>query len=112
MSWQVRQRISELLVPALVVAGLGASVGLGAGVAQAQNDPLQWCPGDDPRGQYGSLEYPAVNWDWSVCHTYHIVPPGQGNVSAVIWDGPNPPPPAPWYTCEMPGLPWNQVKCG
>lgn len=104
-------RISKLATTTLATAGLGmAGLTLGSGEAGATG-PYHWCPGDDPKGQFGELEYPPVIWDWNVCHTYHMVDVGSGNVSPVIWDGEVPPPRPPWWTCEMPQLPWNQAKC-
>ena len=44
------------------------------------------------------------NWDWNSCHSYHYVNYGQGNVSPTIWEGANPPPPAPW---QAPNMCWS-----
>jgi hypothetical protein len=44
--------------------------------------------------QTGNQVVNPVIWDSSICHTYWYVYPGQGNVSTMIWDGDNPPPPA------------------
>lgn len=97
-------RISRSATTVLVSAALGAAaVGLGAGVAQAAG-PYQWCPGDDLGGFGGGFNTPAdarPNWDWNVCHSYHYVNPGQGNVSATVWDGENPPAPYPWQAPNM-----------
>src|SRR6201996_698022 len=89
----------------LVFGGLGlAALGLGAGSANA-GGPYQWCPGQDRHGYGGAFNTPGPpNWDWNVCHTYYIVPDGQGNASPSIWaDSPPPPPPRqPWT--PLPGL--------
>ncbi|MET0451471.1 MAG: hypothetical protein ABW137_06510 [Mycobacterium sp.] len=92
-------RLSRLTMTALVSGALGlAGLGLGAGIAQA-GGPYQWCPGDDPGGYGGGFNTPAdgrPNWDWNVCHTFHYVNYGQGNVSPTVFEGIDPPPPAPW----------------
>lgn len=106
-----RMIAGALLSGGVVAAGLGVAVG----TAQAEpglapqyrgpfvaGGPYHWCPGDDPRGGPGGpFVTSPPNWDWDVCHTYYVVPGGQGNVSAGIWDGDNPPPPPHW-----PPPPW------
>jgi hypothetical protein len=91
-------------VTAVLVSGVVGLAVSGAGIANA-GGPYQWCPGQ-PRGGYGgALNTPGPpNWDWSVCHTYYVVPVGQGNASPSIWaDSPPPPPPRqPWT--PLPGL--------
>jgi hypothetical protein len=55
-------------------------------------------PGDEMGGYGGGFNTPEdgrLNWDWNVCHAYHYVNYGQGNVSPTIWEGDNPPPPYP-----------------
>ena len=59
-----------------LLAGTIAATGLAAGVAQA--DPFSpqahsWCPGQ-------GLPYRGIEWNMGVCHTWYIVPMGQGNV--------------------------------
>ena len=97
-------RIARVVTTLVVTGGLGlAGLGLGAGVANA-GGPYQWCPGDDAGGYGGGFNTPAdarPNWDWNICHTYHYVNPGQGNVSSTVWDGDNPPPPYPWQAPNM-----------
>ena len=91
----------RIVAGALLSGGLAAvSLGLAAGTAQAQEGPFTWCPGQPrnthnpgPNGGPGSPG-PAIEWDWSVCHTWWIVGWGQGNVGGPdrsIWDGDNPP---------------------
>jgi hypothetical protein len=108
-------RVSRLATTVLLSGGFGlAGLGLGAGIAHAEG-PYQWCPGDDPGGYQGAFNSPAdarPNWDWGVCHTYHWLRPGRGNVSSTIWEGDNPPPPAPWEPPNMCWLPWNQPLPG
>ena len=84
------KRLIVVLATTVLVSG-GVSGLLGAGVAQAENcgpDSCHWCPADGP----GALPWGGVDWDMSVCHTYHHVREGQGNVAPYIWDGPDPPP--------------------
>jgi len=100
----------------LVSGGVGlAGLGLGAGTAHAAPDlapqyrgPVpenHWCPGNDPSGGPGGpFNTSPPNWDWHVCHTYWIVPAGQGNVSPGIWEGDTPPLPAPQPWTPLPGL--------
>jgi hypothetical protein len=61
-----------------------------------------------PGGQPGPASPgPSAAWDWSVCHTFWIVGWGQGNVDDInvtIWDGDNPPGPAPQPWTPLPGL--------
>jgi hypothetical protein len=88
-----RALIAGLVTAALVSGGLG----LGAGAAQAEYGPQQWCPGqsmDPPTGP----DHQFV-WDMNVCHTWYRVELGKGNVpfngglsSSNVWDGDNPPP--------------------
>jgi hypothetical protein len=110
-----RRRFGSVLV-ALVCGGLGpAGPGLAAAGAQAlpavaplNGGPIpenHWCPGDDPRGGPGGpFVTSPPNWDWTVCHTFWIVPSGQGNVSPGIWEGDGPPAPAPQPWTPLPGL--------
>jgi hypothetical protein len=105
------KRISILGVAAVAMtcAGLG-STGLGAGVAQADDNgwgpPKHWCPGE-PAPVTGNHVTDPLNWDWNICHTYYILYPGMGNVSHMFWDGDNPPPKPPPPTglyCDMPSF--------
>jgi hypothetical protein len=100
--------IAGIAITVLMSAGLGLA-GVGTGTAQATAGPYKWCPGQPP-------PYHAI-WDNSHCHTYWIVQPDQGNVdgpgSHNIWDGDNPPAPAP-----PPGMPaflcrseWPPQQC-
>jgi hypothetical protein len=104
--------IVGLATTVLVSGGLGlAGLGLAAGTAQAEpGGPHRWCPGQ-------SMEWPTgpfnqVAWDMSVCHTWWTVGYGQGNVASnygptppgvpSIWDGDDPPAPAPPQPCIIP----------
>jgi hypothetical protein len=94
----------------MLVAGGVAGVGAGSAHADGRDPigPKHWCPGETPVPKTGNHITDPLNWDWSVCHTYWIVYPGQGNVSSLIWDGDDPPPPPPWPVglnfCPIP--PW------
>jgi len=98
------KQVKRLATTALVAGGLGlASMGLGAGIANA-GGPYSWCPGDDMGGYGGGFNTPIdarPNWDWNVCHTFHYVNRGQGNVSSTVWEGDNPPGPYPWQPPNM-----------
>src|SRR5271154_5118050 len=92
------------LIAGALLAGSIAATGLAAGVAKAEPfspQPHSWCPGQ-------GLPYRGIEWDTGVCHTWYIVPVGQGNVrfggttngSFVAGDGAGaafhpPPPPRP-----------------
>ncbi len=97
----------RLAAMVLVSGGLAlACLTLGTGAAHAAG-PYQWCPGDEPGGYGGGFNSPAdarPNWDWNVCHSYHYVNRGQGNVSSTVWEGDNPPPPYPW---QPPNMCWS-----
>jgi hypothetical protein len=88
----MNRAIVGLAAAAMVAAGLG----LGGGVAQADDGgwgpPHHWCPGEEPVPTTGNPRIDPLEWDWNVCHTYYHVWPGMGNVSNLIWDGENPPP--------------------
>jgi hypothetical protein len=88
-----------LLAGSLTITGAG----LATGIAQADTfspQPHSWCPGQ-------GVPYRGIGWDMGVCHTWYIVPMGQGNVpfggttngSFVLADVPapvfTPPPPPP-----------------
>jgi hypothetical protein len=96
---------------AVVAAGAIAGAGLTLDTPTAVADPFpaqphSWCPGQ-------ALPFQNLQWDMSVCHTWYIVPFGQGNVRMVDLKGnpldsfisadgpapiltpPPPPPPAP-----------------
>ncbi len=96
---------------AVVAAGAIVSAGLALNAATAQADPFaaqphSWCPGQ-------ALPFQNLQWDMGACHTWYIVPFGQGNVRMVDLQGqpldsfisadgpapiltpPPPPPPAP-----------------
>ena len=91
--------LKQVIAGAVLSGGVAvASLGLGAGVAQANNQgPFQWCPGQP-------MSYPGPGneyvWDTGICHTWYRVDYGKGNVSknippppeSNIWDGDNPPP--------------------
>ena len=109
------KRVSRLAMTMLVAGGMGlTSLGLGTGVAEATSGPYTWCPGDDLGGWGGGFNTPAnarPNWDWNVCHTYHYVNDGQGNVSATVWEGDNPPPPYPWQPPNVCWAMWIPRPC-
>jgi hypothetical protein len=100
-------RLSRLATTVAVSGGVAlAKVVLGAGTAHADPfaaQPHSWCPGE-------GLPFNNIQWDIGVCHTWYIVPFGQGNVrmvdlkgnlqdSFISADGPapmlTPPPPPP-----------------
>lgn len=99
-------RISRWTTVAVAAGGLGlAGVGFGAGIGQAAPyEPRYWCPGDDPRGEPGGAFVTSPpNWDWNVCHTYYIVPYGQGNVNpGILADVPPPPEPTVCWSLFLP----------
>ena len=91
------------IITGALLAGSIAAAGLAPGGAQADPfspQPHSWCPGQ-------GLPYHGIGWDMGVCHTWYIVPMGQGNVrlggttndSFVLADVPapvyDPPPPSP-----------------
>jgi hypothetical protein len=92
------ERFVKRLVVGLATATtlVSAGVGVGAGIAQADDGgwgpPQHWCPGEQPVPATGNHVTDPLNWDWNVCHTYYFLWPGMGNVSNLIWDGENPPP--------------------
>jgi hypothetical protein len=91
-----------------LLAGSLAVVGAGVVTGIAQAEPFSpqshsWCPGQ-------GLPYRGIEWDMGVCHTWYIVPMGQGNVRfggstngsfvaadvpAPVFNPPPPPPPSP-----------------
>jgi hypothetical protein len=91
-----------------LLAGSVALIGTGLVTDTAQADPFaaqphSWCPGQ-------GLPFRGIEWDMGVCHTWYVVPVGQGNVRfagstdgsfvsadipAPIFTPPPPPPPAP-----------------
>jgi hypothetical protein len=91
--------LNYVVAGALLTAGVAAtSVGLGAGIASANNEgPFLWCPGQP-------MSYPGPGneyvWDMGICHTWYRVDYGKGNVAknippppeSNVWDGDNPPP--------------------
>lgn len=73
---------------AMGLTGLGLSMGLSSGIAQAQPGfvPMyHWCPGDDWHPEWGN------NWDWGVCHDDHHRDMDGYDHSRDWWGGP-----APW----------------
>jgi hypothetical protein len=91
----MKRLIAGLATAAVMSGGLGlAGLGL-AGTAQADPTedwygPHQWCPGQS-MAMPGGPGY-NVPWNMHACHTFYNVKYGQGNVTPMIWDGPNPPP--------------------
>lgn len=100
------KRIPRLATTVGAAAALAAA-GLALDASTARSDPFpaqphNWCPGQ-------ALPFNNIQWDMGVCHTWYIVPFGQGNVRMVdlrghsidsfISDGPapmlTPPPPPP-----------------
>ena len=61
--------------------------------------------------------YQGIQWDMNVCHTWYRVAEGSGNVpegphnQSDVWEGPNPPPPAPPPAPAPPGLPPPPGMC-
>jgi hypothetical protein len=78
--------------------------------------PNRWCPGDSLYMDRGG-PYQGVQWDMNVCHTWYRVAMGAGNISlgphnqSDVWEGPNPPPPAPPPAPAPPGLPPPPGMC-
>ena len=91
-----------------LLAGSLAVIGAGVVTGTAQAEPFSpqphsWCPGQ-------GLPFRGIEWDMGVCHTWYVVPVGQGNVRfagstdgsfvsadipAPTFTPPPPPPPAP-----------------
>src|ERR1700730_14497607 len=114
--------LRNLIAGALLSGGVALTVfGLAAGPAQADpGDPFSaqphgWCPGQ-------GLPFPGIQWDMGVCHTWYMVPVGQGNVRMatpagnpvnsfisadipppIFPPGPPPPPPPPHPFCPPRG---------
>ena len=104
-------RTLQNVIAAAVMAGMVAATGAGLVTGTAQADPFaaqphSWCPGQ-------GLPFRGIEWDMGVCHTWYIVPVGQGNVRfagttdgsfvaadvpAPILTPPPPPPPHPFCT--------------
>jgi hypothetical protein len=96
------------IIAGALLAGSVAVIGAGLVTGTAQADPSaaqphSWCPGQ-------GLPFRGIEWDMGVCHTWYVVPVGQGNVRfagstdgsfvsadipAPIFTPPPPPPPAP-----------------
>lgn len=102
----------KIMTGTLLSVGVAvASLGLGAGPAQANAGPFTWCPGqsmDYPSGPDMSFGVkPKITdrhvWDMNVCHTWFRVATGWGNVPWIqpngqqtlshsdVWDGDSPP---------------------
>jgi hypothetical protein len=99
--------MKKTIVGALLAGSL-AVIGAGVVTGTAQADPFaaqphSWCPGQ-------GLPFRGIEWDMGVCHTWYVVPVGQGNVRfagstdgsfvsadipAPVFTPPPPPPPAP-----------------
>ena len=102
----------RLVVKRLIV-GLATTVLLwgsvaGVGTAQAQPGPVplpikQWCP-----GQYVPVFIKDMQWDWNVCHDWHLVdntePDEYGVTHYHAEEGPEPPYPPGLNFCPIP--PW------
>ena len=119
----MKPRIAGLAMTALVTGGLGLT-GLGAGIAHAEHwceppamvngvcwGPNQWCPGDTILRLTQNHVVDPVNWDMTVCHTYYLVPKGEGNVTTTVFEGADPPPPGVLppplpYQPPPPGMCW------
>ena len=92
------------------IAGLTGSGAPAAAADPFTPPPHSWCPGQ-------ALPFQNIVWDMGVCHTWYIVPSGQGNVrmndlhgnplSSFIADGPAPTlTPAPTPPGPPPGTPF------
>jgi len=116
------KRLTMGLATALLVSG--GLVGLGSGVANADDDcspptrvngmcygPNQWCPGDSLFHLTQNHVYNPVTWDMNVCHTYWHVAPEDANQGQGIYEGPNPPPPQAPPAPAPPGLPPPPGMC-
>jgi hypothetical protein len=116
------QTLKKIIAGALLSGCVSVTVsGLAAGPAQADpGDPFSpqphsWCPGQ-------GLPFWGIQWDMSVCHTWYMVPIGQGNVRLATPEGnpvssfisadipapiftpvPPPPPPPPHPFCTPRG---------
>lgn len=98
----MRPGLAGLATTLLVSGGLGlAGLGLAAGTVQAQPSPApqstsQWCP-----GQYVSKFIQNMQWDWNVCHDWHLVdnsePDEYGVTHFHAEEGPEPPSPPPIF---------------
>ena len=119
----MKRTIVGFAATTLLLGGLGVSGG-GAGTAQACDGawgacgygPNRWCPGDSLYMDQGG-PYQGIQWDMNVCHTWYRVAEGSGNVpegphnQSDVWEGPNPPPPAPPPAPAPPGLPPPPGMC-
>jgi hypothetical protein len=78
--------MKRMLRRAATAVAAGATIaGLAVGAGAAQAEPFippanNWCPGE-------ALPFSNIQWDMSVCHTWYIVPFGQGNVRMVDLQG-------------------------
>lgn len=131
-SRSMKHRSAGLATTLVLSGGLGlAGLGLGGGVAQATPGPVPngtWCPGQgqplpaavqetqwvdwDICQNYWcpgeKLPFADLAWDMSVCHVFHTVPVGHGNVNSFTWaDSPPPPPPPPPPSPPPPPGPCN-----
>lgn len=66
------------LIVRAAMAGCVAVAVFGPAPESAHGDPFSpqpqhWCPGQ-------GLPFSGMQWDMSVCHTWYMVPVGQGNV--------------------------------
>jgi hypothetical protein len=107
-------RILKKTVTGALLAGSVAVTGVGLSIGIAQADPFAAQPHTWCRGQ--GLPFRGIEWDMGVCHTWYLVPVGQGNVRfAGSTDGsfvsadipapiftPAPPPPPPPRTRSAP----------
>jgi hypothetical protein len=72
----------------IAVSGALAAAGVSVGSGAAQADPYDpnaapahsWCPGQ-------ALPFNNIRWNNATCHTWYIVPSGQGNVRMVDLQG-------------------------
>ena len=86
----MQQGIAGFARTVLVSGGLGLGR-FGAGRRHrpggAALRPVRLVPWDDPGGGPGGpFNSPGPpNWDWNICHTYHTVNWGQGNVDHLGW---------------------------